>query len=101
MPAKYRRINVMIGDDQHRALAERGLNVSGLIRDLVGDYLSRHVVTVQVSEETRRIYDLLVANTGTSDREIEAHLRAALAKVLRHKISEMKLLQRRLAKPAG
>jgi hypothetical protein len=90
----------MIREDQYRTLSERGLNISGLIRDLLGDYLSENVVNIQVSEETRRIYDLVVANTSSSDQEIEVHLRAALAKVLEHRIDEMQTLHRQLVNEA-
>ncbi len=94
----YRRVNIMIREDQHEALNARGLNVSGLIRDLLGDYLSQNVIHLQVGEETRRIYDLVVANTGSSDREIETHLRTALAKVLEDKIAEMQKLHQKLVR---
>jgi hypothetical protein len=92
----YRRVNVVIREDQYQALAERGVNVSGLIRDLLGDYLSDNVINLQVSAETRRIYDLVVANTGSSDAEIETHLRTALAKALEGRITEMQKLHHKL-----
>lgn len=103
MPAEshYKRVNIMIGEKQYQTLTERGLNVSGLIRDLLGDYLSDNVIAVQVSEETKRIYDLVVANTGSTDQEIEVHLRAALAKVLEQKIEEMQILHRNLLEEAA
>ena len=70
MAKSYKRVNVMIGEEQYQTLSERGLNVSGLIRDLLGDYLSQSVITVQVSAETKRVYDLVVANTGSTDQEM-------------------------------
>ena len=97
----YKRVNVMIREDQYRRLSESGLNLSGLIRDLLGDYLSENVVNIQVSEETRRIYDLVVSNTGSTDEEIEVHLRAALAKVLEQKIDEMREIHDRLISEAA
>ncbi len=95
---EVRRINITIGETQYRALNERGLNVSGLIRDLLGDYLSENKITLQVSDETRRIYDLVVSNTGAGDEQIEAPLREALAKVLEQRIVEMQALHARLVK---
>jgi ribosomal silencing factor RsfS len=97
----YKRVNVMIREDQYHRLSESGLNLSGLIRDLLGDYLSENVVNIQVSEETRRIYDLVVSNTGSSDEEIEVHLRAALAKVLEQKIDEMQRIHQQLVDEAA
>lgn len=96
MESQYKRVNIMITEDQYRTLTERGLNVSGLIRDLLGDYLSENVVNVQVSEETKKIYDMVVANTGSSDQEIEVYLRVALAQVLANKIDEMQELHKQL-----
>jgi hypothetical protein len=96
MEKPHRRVNVVIHEDQYRALNERGLNLSGLIRDLLGDYLSQSAITIQVSEETRKIYDLIVANTGAEDVDIELHLRRALAEVLEVKIREMEGLRKQL-----
>ena len=77
MDTTYKRINIMILEDQYRILNDRGLNVSGLIRDLLGDHLSENAVTIQVSEDTKRLYDMVVANTGSTDVEIEQHLRVS------------------------
>ena len=96
MESQFKRVNIMITEDQYKTLTDRGLNVSGLIRDLLGDYLSENVINVQVSEETKQIYDMVVANTGSSDQEIEVHLRAALARVLANKIDEMQELHQQL-----
>lgn len=97
-PDELRRINITIAEDQYRALNERSLNVSGLIRDLLGDYLAANKITLQVSDETRRIYDLVVSNTGSSDEEIETPFREALASVLETRIEEMQALHARLRK---
>src|SRR5688500_17950040 len=94
----HRRVNVILGESQYRTLSERGLNVSGLIRDLLGDYLAQNKITLQVSEETRHIYDMVVSNTGSSDAEIELHLRQALKTALEKRIKEMQALSQRLAK---
>ena len=47
----------------------------------------------EVITETRRIYDLLISNTGSSDEEIEVYLRHALADLLKRKIDEMQALR--------
>jgi hypothetical protein len=96
MDKHYKRINITIGLEQYDKLSERGVNVSGLIRDLIGDYLSASTVTLQVSEDTRRLYDLVVSNTGAGDQDIEVHLRAALVKALDDKIVAMQELKRRV-----
>lgn len=96
MDKSYRRVNITILDDQYRVLTERGLNVSGLIRDLLGDHLSDNTINLQVSEETRAIYDLVISNTGASDSELEIHLRQALVSLLGDKIEAMNALRNQL-----
>ena len=96
MGNSYKRVNIMILEEQYRQLSERQLNVSGLIRDLLGDHLSGSTVTIQVGEETRQLYDTVVSNTGATDADIEVHLRKALARVLQVKIGEMQQLHRQL-----
>ena len=96
MESHYKRVNIMILEDQYQRLSELQLNVSGLIRDLLGDYLSANVVTVQVSEDTKRLYDEVIANTSSTDHDIEVHLREALAKVLEKRIAEMQALHDKL-----
>jgi hypothetical protein len=88
-------------EDQYEVLNDRGLNVSGLIRDLLGDYLSESVIAIQVSDETKHLYDRIVANTGATDKEVEVHLRVALAKVLKERIGKMQELQEKLEREAG
>ena len=92
----HKRVNVMITEDQYREVTERGLNLSGLMRDLLGDHFSDDVISLQVSEDTRKVYDLLVSNTGATDRDIEIHIRRALANLLAEKIEEMHTLRTRL-----
>ncbi len=96
MSDAYKRVNIMILEAQYEALTQRGLNVSGLIRDLLGDHLSSSTITLQVGDDTRRLYDLVVANTGAADADIEKPLRKALAEVLEVKIAEMQQLHTRL-----
>jgi hypothetical protein len=93
MEANLKRISLLLREEQYEALSERGLNVSGLVRDLVDDYLSDHKVTISVSEETRALYDKIVSNTGSTDKDIEKYLRDALGAMLKDKILEMQDLQ--------
>ena len=93
---ELRRISLMIREDQHEALQALGVNVSGLIRDLIDDHLSAFSVTIAVSEETRALYDHIVADTGTGDSEVEKYLRKALKELLEVRIKEMQKLRGRL-----
>jgi hypothetical protein len=91
--AALKRISLMIREDQAQILAERGLNLSGLIRDLLDDYLSDHKITLSVSEETRAIYDKIISNTGSTDQDVEIYLRDSLKLLLHDKIQAMMKLE--------
>lgn len=86
----------MVNEEQHQKLLDSGLNVSGLIRDLIDDYLSDFKITLSVSEETRQIYDKIVANTGTTDSDLEKYIVKALKELLKIKIREMQDLEKNL-----
>lgn len=86
----------MIREDQYKKLLDSGLNVSGLMRDLVDDYMSEFKITLSVSEETRRIYDKVVSNTGATDQDLERYIVKALKELLKGRIKEMQDLERDL-----
>jgi hypothetical protein len=91
-----KRISLMISEDQHQQLQAHGLNLSGLVRDLIDDYLSEHSITLSVSPDTKAVYDQIVSNTGSTDNCIEPYLRSALTDLLERKIKEMNQLKHRL-----
>ncbi len=86
----------MMREDQHQKLVNSGLNVSGLVRDLVDDYLSEFKITLSVTEETRRIYDKIVSNTGATDADLEKYIVKALKELLKIRIKEMQDLEKNL-----
>jgi hypothetical protein len=88
-----KRISLLIREDQYTRVGELGLNLSGLVRDLIDDHLSEHKVTISVGEETRRLYETIVSNTGSSDADIEVHFREALGAMLKEKIKSMQALE--------
>lgn len=96
MDQPLKRISVMIRDDQYEAISKKGLNLSGLVRDLVDDHLSEHRITLSVSEDTRSLYNQIVSNTGSSDMDIEKYLKDALKEMLNDKIVAMQELQKSL-----
>ncbi len=98
---KFRRVNIVLLEEQHQNLTNKNINVSGLIRDLLGDYLSDSTITIRVSEETRELYDLVVSNTGATDEDLEEPLRRTLAEVLELRISEMQALHKQLVAKLG
>jgi uroporphyrinogen-III synthase len=92
-----KRISLMLKKEQYDRLSEEGINTSGLVRDLLDDYLSEHKVTISVTEETRALYDKIVSNTGSTDDEVEVYFRKALEGMLDDKIREMQNLQKNLS----
>jgi post-segregation antitoxin (ccd killing protein) len=93
-----KRVSLMIGEDQHKKLRDLGLNVSGLVRDLITDYLSEHRITLSVTEETKTIYQKIVANSGAQDEGLEPYLQEALHKLLKQRIRELSELNEHLNK---
>jgi hypothetical protein len=94
MTEEFRRISLMIREDQHGRLLELGVNMSGLIRSLIDDHLSDSKITLAVSEETAHLYQQIVSHTGSTDADIEPYLRAALKRMLKDRIIRMERLHR-------
>jgi hypothetical protein len=94
MTEEFRRISLMIREDQHLHLLELGVNMSGLIRSLIDDHLSESKITLAVSEETAHLYRQIVSNTGSTDADVEPYLRATLKKMLKDRITQMERLHR-------
>jgi hypothetical protein len=94
MEKPLKRISLMIREDQYERLAKAGVNLSGLIRDLLDDYFGEHRVTLTVNPETHKLYSQIVSNTGSADTEIEPYLRSALQALLREKIIELQKLEK-------
>lgn len=86
----------MVREDQHQKLLDAGLNVSGLIRDLIDDYMSEFKITLSVTEDTRRVYDRVVSNTGATDGDLEKYILKALKELLKVRIQEMQELEKKL-----
>lgn len=84
-----KRVSLMIREDQHQRLSSRGLNASGLFRDLLDDYLSEYKITISVSQETKDLYDTIISNTSSSDEDLEKYLREGLKSLLKEKIDYM------------
>lgn len=94
MTDEFRRISLMIREDQHLRLSETDLNMSALIRSLIDDHFSESKITLAVSEETAQLYRQVVSNTGSTDADVEPYLRAALKRMLKDRITQMERLHR-------
>lgn len=91
-----KRVSIMIREDQYDTLSSMDLNLSGLLRDLIDDHLSEHKIVLSVQKETRDLYDLVISNTGSSDTELEVHLKRAIKELLKNKIDYMLKLHQEL-----
>lgn len=91
---ELKRISLMIGEDQHNAVVAKGLNLSWLLRDLLDDYLKGSKISLQASDETRKLYEKIVGAVGGTDAEFEPFLREALHEYLKIKIQEMQKLEK-------
>lgn len=98
MPSGLKRISLMIREEQYEKLNSAGINLSGLIRDLVDDYLSEHKIILSVTEETKQLYDLIISNTGSTDEDLEQYLKTGLKDLLKDKIKSMQKLEEKLSK---
>lgn len=98
---ELRRISLLIGEDQYKAINDKGLNLSWLLRDLVDDYLSAKKIVLDVSDETLEIYQKIIGSTGTLDSEFEPFFREALRTFLKSKIEDMQKLEKSAFKKDG
>jgi esterase/lipase len=89
-----KRVSLMLKEEQYKEISDSGLNLSGLVRDLLDDHFSEHKITLSVSEETRKLYDLIVSNTGSTDEDVEKYLKDTLKLLLADRIQAMQDLQR-------
>lgn len=97
MTRNMKSICLMVREDQYERLHKLDLNMSGYIRDLIDDSLSEHVITLNVSEETRQLYDRVISMSPQGDAELEPYLRDALKNMLENSIKEMQKLHKKLA----
>lgn len=93
-----RRINVMIAEHQYEKLSQAGVNISALIRNLLEDHMSDHVINLAVSKKTHDLYTKVVANTGATDADIEPLLMEVLRQLLDQRIEKIKGLKSLLEK---
>ena len=94
--ANYKRVNVLIREDQHQQVMDLGLSLSGLLRDLLDDRFSDTTVTLSVSKKTRKLYDHIISNFGVGDTELEKFFVIALDRFLTERSREIEVLKKKL-----
>jgi hypothetical protein len=93
-----RRVNITILESHHDELLRRGVNVSGLIRELLDGHLGGSSITLPVDAETRRLYDEVMAGTGYTEAELGTHLRRVLGELLDQKLRDLTELKSEIAR---
>lgn len=93
---RYKRVNVLIREDQHHQVMTLGLSLSGLLRDLLDDRFSDTTITLCVSKRTRKLYDHIISNFGVGDAEFERFFVQALDRFLTERSKEIDTLKRKL-----
>ena len=98
MPAdnsgKYKRINVLVRDDQYQTVAKAGLNMSGLMRGLLDDHFSDEKIVFSVSARVKKVYQHLISNFGAEDKELEIYFLQALDQYLAEKTRQIETLRK-------
>lgn len=89
---ELKRISLHITEKQYNEIHQKGINLSGLVRDLIDDYLSENKVILSVDDKTKQLYDHIISHTGASDMDLIDPLRSALKVLLNKKIKFMKKL---------
>lgn len=97
----YKRINVMVRQDQYDSVSEAGLNMSGLIRGLLDDHLSHSRIVFAVDTDVRAAYDSVRSNLGAEDKDLEPYFLEALDRYLEEKTREIKEIRRSLKRRRG
>jgi hypothetical protein len=96
MADPFKRVNLLITSEQYARVSRLGLNLSGLVRDLLDDHFSRSHVTISLSSRVRGLYDQVVSNFGATDADLEPYLADALDQFLEAKAKEIQQMRGRL-----
>ena len=94
MSKDLKSVCLMIRKDQYDRLQEMNVNVSGFVRDILDDRLSDDMITVNVSQETRALYDRIISMSPKGDADLEPYLREALKNMLKDYIAQMQDLHK-------
>lgn len=102
MERDLKRISLLIGEDQYDEIGKRKLNLSWLARELLDNYLNQNSITLNVSEETRTLYEQIVGTSGEElDKDFEPLLRESLKSLLKIKIEKMQQLAKTISTKKG
>lgn len=98
MAKDLKSVCLMIRKDQYEMLQDMNVNVSGFVRDMIDDRLSESNIILNVSPETRALYDKIISISPRGDEDMEPYLREALKNMLDRYIKEMQQLHEDIGK---
>ena len=98
MDENFKRINVLITQEQYQQVLKANLSLSGLIRDLLDDRFSDTRIVLSLGKETKKLYDYVISNFAVDDRDLEPQIIEALDKFLESKTKEIGRLRKKIAK---
>jgi hypothetical protein len=96
MGKDLKSVCLMIRKDQHDRLQQMHVNISGFVRDIIDDRLSENNITLNLSPETRALYDRIISMSPKGDADLEPYLRDALKSMLKAYIDEMQTLHKNI-----
>lgn len=76
--AKMKRVNVIIPESYHQEIQERGLKLSGVVREALEDQLNPDTITLSVTKEIHDLYMQLFSMSECNDADFAPFLRKAL-----------------------
>ncbi|WP_372651624.1 hypothetical protein [Halobacteriovorax sp.] len=76
--SEMKRVNVHIPNEYYESIMERGLKLSGVIREALEDQLNPNTITLSVSKKTHKLYMELFSATDCNDKDFEPYLKEAL-----------------------
>jgi len=98
MSRHFKRVNIQIREDQHKKLIEQDLSIAGLVRDLLDDHFSENKIVLNVSKQSRELYDKIISNFGGTDEEIEKYFIRSLELYLKDKLNQGEALRQEILK---
>jgi hypothetical protein len=95
---RFKRVNILITEEQYERVSLSELSLSGLVRDLLDDRFSQTYITLALTPKSREHYDYIVSNFGVSDSELEPFILEALDNFLDSKVKEIEGIREKLKK---
>lgn len=92
----FKRVNILVRNEQHKQVMSANLNMSGLIRGLLDDHFSEEKIVLSVSKDVRELYETLISNLGAEDTELEVYFLEALDKFLADRTRQIDDLRKQI-----